>query len=80
MTIQLNPDQEHLIGRAIQAGLIRNADDVLNVGVEAIRQRMEARLLSQSPVNPQEWSKELDAWVRSHPTTTPLLSERSDKP
>ncbi len=43
MTIQLRPDQEQLIGRAIQAGLIRGADEVLEVGVEAIRQRLETR-------------------------------------
>ena len=31
MTLQLKPEQEQVIGRAIQAGLIRAADDVLDV-------------------------------------------------
>jgi len=43
MTLQLKPEQEQVIGRAIQAGLIRAADDVLDVGIETIRQRLEER-------------------------------------
>ena len=43
MTIHLNPEQEQVIGRAIQAGLIETVDDVVEVGVEAIKQRLEAR-------------------------------------
>jgi hypothetical protein len=42
MTIQLNPEQEQVIGRAIQAGLIETADDVVEVGVETIKQRLIA--------------------------------------
>jgi hypothetical protein len=33
MTINLKPEQEQLIGQAIQAGLIRVPDDVLDVGL-----------------------------------------------
>jgi hypothetical protein len=43
MTIQLKPEQEQLINRAIQAGPISGADEVVDVGVETIRQRLEAR-------------------------------------
>ena len=32
MTIQLNPEEERLIGQAIQAGLIGKADAVVAVG------------------------------------------------
>jgi hypothetical protein len=42
MTFQLRPEQEQVIGQAIEAGLIRGADEVVEVGVEAIRQRLEA--------------------------------------
>lgn len=31
MTIRLNPEQERVIGQAIQAGLIREPDDVVEV-------------------------------------------------
>ncbi len=43
MTIQLKPEHEEIIGQAIQAGLIETADDVVEVGVESIKQRLEAR-------------------------------------
>jgi hypothetical protein len=39
MTIELTPEQEQVIDRAIQASVIRTADDVVAVGVEAIRRR-----------------------------------------
>lgn len=77
MTIQLKPEQEQLIGRAIQAGLISGADEVVDVGVETIRQRLEARQASGTTLDAKEWSRQLDAWVHSHPTTTPLLSDEA---
>jgi|ERR1017187_3540194 Arc/MetJ-type ribon-helix-helix transcriptional regulator len=77
MTIQLNPEQEQLIGQAIQAGLIRDANEVVHVGVETIRQRLEARLSSKTPMNAEDWSREFHDWVQSHPTTTPLLSDEA---
>jgi hypothetical protein len=43
MTIDLKPEQQQVVGRAIEAGLIQTADDVVEVGVETIRQRLEAR-------------------------------------
>lgn len=44
MTVQLNPEQEQLIGPALEAGLIGDASEVVQVGLEAIRQRLEARV------------------------------------
>jgi hypothetical protein len=41
MTIDLKPEQLQVAGRAIQAGLIETADDVVAVGVETIRQRLD---------------------------------------
>ncbi len=77
MTIQLKPEQAQLIEQAIQSGLIRGADEVVSVGVETIRQRLEARVALKTEMTAEEWSKELDAWVRSHSTTTPLLSDEA---
>ena len=42
MTVHLKPDQEQIVGAAIRAGLIRTPDDVVEVGVETIRQRLSA--------------------------------------
>jgi hypothetical protein len=76
MTFQFNPEQEQLIGKAIQAGVIRAASEVVEIGMETIRQRLEARL-SQPAIDAEQWSREFHAWVRSHPTTTPLLSDEA---
>ncbi len=75
MKIEVRPDQEQLIGRAIEAGLIRAADEVVEVGVETIRQRLDAHLADGAPTDVEQWLKEFHAWVHSHPTTTPLLSD-----
>jgi hypothetical protein len=77
MTIHLNPEQERVIGQAIQAGVIRDADDVVDVGLETIRQRLEARLVSRSAIDAEQWSQELHGWVHSHSSSTPLLSDEA---
>ena len=43
MTIRLNPEQEEAIGLPIQAGQIATAGDVVDVGIEAIRQRLQSQ-------------------------------------
>ena len=54
MVIQLTPDQERVIGRAIEAGLIRTADEVVGVGVEAIQRRLDERPLTNHTPRPIE--------------------------
>ena len=49
MTIDLKPEQQQVVGRAIQAGLIETADDVVEVGGETIRQRLDARARLSAP-------------------------------
>jgi hypothetical protein len=77
MTIQLNPEEERLIGRAIQAGLIGKADDVVAVGIETIRRQLQSRVGSGSELNTEQWLREFKAWVHGHATTTPLLSDEA---
>ena len=77
MTIQLNPEEERLIGQAIQAGLIGKADDVVAVGVETIRRQLQSRVGSGSQLNTEQWLREFKAWVHGHSTTTPLLSDEA---
>jgi len=43
VTVHLNPEQAVVVGEAIRAGLIETPDDVVNVGVETIRQRLGTR-------------------------------------
>jgi proteasome lid subunit RPN8/RPN11 len=77
MTIQLMPEQEQVIGRAIQAGLIKNPDDVVGVGVETIHRRLEEGLAPVNSTSAEQRLEEFHAWVHSHPTTTPLLSDEA---
>lgn len=77
MTIRLKPEQEQVIGRAIQAGLIKTADDVVDVGLETIQRRLEAQDSSPGSMSAEQWLQEFHSWVHSHPTTTPLLSDEA---
>jgi hypothetical protein len=77
MTIRLNPEQEEAIGLAIQAGLIANADDVVDVGIETIRQRLRPQSGSGPELNTEQWLQEFKSWVHSHSTATPLLSDEA---
>jgi hypothetical protein len=77
MTIQLNPEQEYIVGQAIRAGLIRAHDEVAEVGVAAIRQRLKARPAVSSQPDVEQWSLELGAWSASHSAVTPLLPDEA---
>jgi hypothetical protein len=77
MAIQLNPEQEIVVGQAIHAGLIHIPDDVVWIGVETIRQRLEAREGIHTPLSAKEWSREFHAWMESHSTDAPILSDEA---
>jgi hypothetical protein len=46
MTIELKPEDTRLIDQAIQAGLIKRPDDVVEVGIETLRSRLGADAVS----------------------------------
>ena len=72
MTIEFRPEQTHVIAEAMQAGLIKSPEEVLDIGVEALRSRLNA---SVAGLSAEEWRRELHEWIHSHSTTTPLLSD-----
>jgi Arc/MetJ-type ribon-helix-helix transcriptional regulator len=74
MTIELNPEQAHTIEQAIRAGLIKSADEVVEAGLQILRERIG---LSPRSVDPEEWMRKFRAWAHSHPNTTPLLSDEA---
>jgi len=57
--------------------VIRDADDAVDVGLETIRQRLEARLASRAGMDAKQWSQELHAWVHGPSASTPLLSDEA---
>jgi hypothetical protein len=77
MAVQLSPEQEQVVGQAIHAGLIRIPDDVVGVGVETIRQRLQAEppVHAQETLSAEEWIRELHAWIHRNPRNTPELSD-----
>lgn len=77
MTIQLNPEQERVVGQAIQAGLIRTRDDVAEIGIASIRVRLKARRADARPQSADEWLREIAAWSGSHQTASPLLPDEA---
>jgi hypothetical protein len=42
MVIEIKPEDAQVIDRAIQAGLIEHAGEVVDVGLETLRSRLEA--------------------------------------
>ncbi len=77
MTVHISPEQERVIGQAIDAGIIRRAEDVVDIGLETIRQWLDARLTSQPPIDLEQWLQDFHTWVRSHSQSTPLLSDEA---
>jgi hypothetical protein len=81
MAIHLNPSQEQVIGQAIQAGLIRDAQDVVEAGVEALRLRLDARqspAVTRAPdIAVEDWSRDLHRWVHGRSSAAPPLSDES---
>jgi proteasome lid subunit RPN8/RPN11 len=77
MTIELKPEQSHVIDQAIAAGLIDHPDEVVKVGVETLRNRLESNMASARSMSAEEWMQKFRAWAHSHPTTTPLLSDEA---
>jgi hypothetical protein len=76
MTFQFSPEQERLIRKAIQAGVIENPNEIVEIGIESVCRQLNARS-TLNPIKPEQWIEEFHAWVRSHPTTTPLLSDEA---
>jgi hypothetical protein len=79
LPIQLSPEQERVVGRAINYGLIRMPEDVVEIDIETIRQRLEERLPPTSVKNDDksvaDWSRQLHAWIHSHSTEAPPLPD-----
>ena len=77
MVIALTPEQARIVGRAIEAGVIQEPEDVIEVGVRTLRSRMDGEDESAPELSAEEWSRRLHAWAKSHATDTPLLSDEA---
>ena len=77
MTIQLSAEQSQMIDRAIQAGIIREAADAVEVGIQTIRLQLNAQTSLSSKLSAEDWMEDFHAWIDSHPTDSPLLSDEA---
>jgi hypothetical protein len=76
MIIELNSEQAEVVDRAIQAGVIHNVDEVVQVGIQTINSRLSAQA-SKQDLPFEEWSKAFHTWVDSHPTDGPVLPDEA---
>ncbi len=75
MTVNLNPEQERVVGEALLAGLISDPNEVVALGVDALQQRLGVRSDTASEIESSEWERELHEWIQSHSRTTPVLPD-----
>ena len=77
MTIQLSPEQEQLIGRAIGAGLISAPTEAIELGIAAILAHLQSKRDSETIGGSEEWSEKLSEWAGSHSSTAPPLPDEA---
>jgi hypothetical protein len=77
MVIALSSEQAQVMDKAIQAGLVGDAEDAAEAGVRIVRLRLEAASRPQKTLSKEECSKAFHAWIDSHPKDTPLLSDEA---
>ena len=75
MSLDLNAEQEMVVDHAIRAGLINGPEDVIAVGINVLRERLEAHRLAYAEAAPDEWARELHDWIHSHSRATPILTD-----
>ena len=74
MTITLGPEHEKLIADAIQAGLIKSADEALGIAIDALRDRLQSSTRTEYA---DAWMQKFHVWATSHSKETPLLSDEA---
>jgi len=74
MIITPTPEQEQILAAAIEAGLIHGPEEALNIGLETIQARLAIERKSETA---EEWIARFHAFVDSHSTSTPILSDEA---
>jgi hypothetical protein len=74
MTITPTPEQERILGEAMDAGLIQRPEEALNLGLDTLRSRLASPRRSETA---EEWIARFHDFVHSHSTSTPLLSDEA---
>ena len=75
--LELKAEDEQIIARGVDAGVISGAADVLQLGVEVVRQRLKERAALPEFSSRSEWSTKLRHWIEGHERVVPLLSDEA---
>ena len=73
MALELKVEDEKIVARGIETGVISGAADVLQLGVEVVKQRLEERAALQELASRSEWSTKLRHWIEGHQRVAPPL-------
>lgn len=57
MTIQLTPEQERIVDLAIEAGLIQQAEDIMQIGIKTVQQQLEIQPNQQAMLVGDKWQR-----------------------
>jgi hypothetical protein len=74
MTITPKPEQERVLTAAIEAGLIKSADDAFDIAVETLQARLAVAGKSETA---EQWIRRFHAWTDSHAGQTVVLSDEA---
>ena len=74
MTITPKPEQERVLTATMEAGLIKSADDALDIAVETLEARLAVDGKSGTV---EEWIRRFHAWTDSHAGQTVVLSDEA---
>lgn len=76
MVVALNPEQEQVIDRAIEAGLIPDAKRAIEVGVATIRRQLTTISRGANELPHEVWSRKLVDFVNRERPAARLLSDQ----
>ena len=73
MTIELNPEQEHILQEALRQGRFQSVEQALDQAIHSLAPSAP-NIPTLSPV---ERAEAFRSWAESHPRTTPVLSDEA---
>ncbi len=77
MSLELKAEDDQIIARGIEAGVISRVADVMQIGVEVVRRRLEERAALPAMASRSEWSTNLHNWIEGHQGVAPLLPDEA---
>jgi hypothetical protein len=75
MTVDLKPEQEEVVSRAIAAGVVGTVHEAFELGLQSIRLRLAMRAAAPEKTIREEQKRKLDEFVHSHPRGERLLTD-----